>query len=286
MSISNPSPFLLKTNCAFSQLARALTAILLLAVTPLAAVAQTAVPEKSKSEAVMRIMRLHTFFTPPKVLPFCRVFLDDFREQKEIRYVEPIIRAGSYDDPVLEPYKNRCPDLEMNKLAECPGELWSYLQPLSEEDREQEMDRLCSVYYGTKNFKLYELDLNRNPKDGKEVILYFERIFGPKRSDNKVYGNGGYSIFDMKSCKRRPVTKTRDPYDYVFNQPRENYNALIQYKSKYYIFDLYELGSAKNRDPNKLEYWLHLEGNRKDRWGGLCSFSTVSRSSDAKGETK
>jgi hypothetical protein len=260
----------------------------LILMLPIELRAQTLQREADKAEAIKRIMASRTFHTGSKALPFCKVFLEDFREQKGIKYVEPLVRTESYDAPALQPYKDRCPDLEMHKLAECSQQDWSYVQSLPEEEREREMDKVCRVYYGTRNFKLYELDLNGNPKDGKEVAVYFERIYGPQNISGamQVYSNGGYAIFDIKSCRRWAWTPTNDPNDYLYNQPLENYNALIQYKGKYYIFNLYELGRGKYRDPNKLEYRLHIGGNRKNGWGGLCSFSTISESAKAKGEAK
>ena len=248
--------------------------------------AQTANKESDKASGVLRIMRSHTFHVLPKALPLCQTFLEDFAEQKGITYVEPILRADNYDDLKLDPYKSRCPDLEMNKLAACSPRTAFYIQGLPEDEREREADKLCSVYYGTKNFKLYELDLRRHSKVAKDIVLYFERIFGPQESDAKVYGDGGYVIFDSKNCRRRRGTHTHDPYDYTHNRTRENYNALIQYNSRYYIFDLFEMGGTQPRDPYQPTYRLHLEGNRKDGWGGLCSFSTNPTTASSKGESR
>lgn len=235
-------------------------------------------PESAKAEPVKRIMTSHTFYDPKGALPICRTFLKGFRAQKGIEYIEPIITVNNYDDPALEPYKNRCLELKLNERSACEPNVVGHLKKFSGDELRNEVRKYCSMYYGTASFKFYELDTNKT-EDGKLSAVYFERVYGPENRPEmeKHYGNGGYSMFNLNKCEQLKGAATHDPYAYFWRHALENYNAIIRYKGKLYIFDLYEISFGKYRQQGNLHYILHVDDLREDGAHGLCSFSTVDR---------
>jgi len=201
----------------------------------LTAVAVVAVNSDKKIElkkaAIIKIMKQGKFKAyiqdDPKL---CSAFLNDFVVQKNIEHIKPIVEADNYDDPKLQSYLKKCPNKEFHKSvwAENPAQMRSC----------EEGDDSCGmVYYATRNFKLYRVNVDNNIKNGEEYVLYAE---GYKHIDINKYTYGGYNIIDLKKCEIRGIVHTRDPFDYVKQQPIENYNGIIEYRGEYYVFELRE----------------------------------------------
>src|SRR5712691_3053078 len=139
--------------------------LLILAVVLLPAGLQAA--DEDTAAAIKRIMARKTFFLKQPGNPFCGPFLRDFRTLKGMTLAEPVARAATYDDPVLAPYRARCGEQPLNEKFECDARTgldtdWSEDW---KEARQQSLD-LCEVFYGTANFKVFELDIDNNPKNG------------------------------------------------------------------------------------------------------------------------
>ncbi len=185
------------------------------------------VREADKADAVKRILARKKFYLGEPEKPFCGQFLKDFRILKDMSFVEPVARAENYDDPVLEPYKARCGDLPLNERFACDpratqGMKWSK----DPREKRQQLLEFCDLYTGTASFKVFELDIDKNPKNGKELIMHFERAHG---GDN-VYWDGGYNVFNSRNCALIGGAPTHDPYSYFWRRTLENYNGILFYK--------------------------------------------------------
>ena len=230
--------------------------------------------EADKADAVKRIMAGRKFYMGEPEKPFCGQFLKDFRIPKDMSFVEPVARAEHYDDPTLESYKARCGERPLNEKYECDpratqGVKWSK-DPVK---KRQQLLRFCHLYTGTANFKVFEIDIDNDPKNGKELIVYFERAIGRDFRGDNIYGNGGYNVFDSRNCALIPVDSTHDPYSYFWKRPLENYNGILFYRDRYYVFDLYELDGS-DRDPENPIYRLHISTAGADR-SHWCSYSMI-----------
>lgn len=233
------------------------------------------VREAVKAEAVKRIMARKKFYPRQPEKPFCRQFLEDFRILKDMRFVEPVARAEHYDDLVLEPYKARCGDLPLNEYFECdPRSTQDVKWSKVPREKRQQYLRFCHLYIGTAKFKVFELDIDNDPKNGKELIVYSERAIGRDFKGDSVYGNGGYKAFDSSSCAQIGGARTHDPYSYFWNRPLENYNGILSYDGRYYIFDLSDLDPSGEHTSDYPHYSLHVStvGTDRSRW---CSYSTI-----------
>jgi hypothetical protein len=214
--------------------------------------------------------------------PFCRAFLDDFALQSGVEFVEPDLRSDSYDDPAWQPYRARCPNLGLFDSYACEPRIAQSIERMPKEQRDAEYKSACRHYRGTANFKHYLVDLDNNPADGKEHVVYYERAEGPlNRPETKPnFANGGYWVIDVDRCETKGGALTNDPYSYFYARELRNYNGIIRYAGKHYIFDLYEL-ATKDPDPKNTQYSLRLDGyarfpgGARPRLGPICSYSTV-----------
>jgi len=251
---------------------------LILAVVLLPAGLQAA--DEDTVAAVKLIMARKPFFLKQPGNPFCGSFLRDFRTLKGMALAQPVARASSYDDPMLARYKARCGGQPLNEKFECDARTgldteWSKDWKVA---RQQFLD-FCEVFYGTANFKLFELDIDNNPKNGKELIVHFERVYGPQnREREKYYSHGEYNVFDGGSCEYVGGASTHDPYDYFRKHPLDSYNGIISYQGRYFIFDLFDL-EGSDRNPSDPEYYLKtntIGPSRTDPDRSLeCSYSTI-----------
>jgi hypothetical protein len=255
-------------------LRRLLAVVGLLIVVPL--VTNAAQQESEKSARVRAILLNKHFYSEQPHRAVCNKFFKDFRAQTRITFVEPIVSANSYDSPVLATIKQHCAAQPLNETFECDARATSGVEwALAWKDRRQQLLQYCRAFYGTKNIKIFRAEIDNDPTNGAELVVYSERIYGPANKEQKrYYGNGGYSFFRGDECEYIGGVTTHDPYSYLHQQPRENYNGLISYRDKYYVFDLYDLDGS-DRDANEPSYYLSLYtlDDTRTNW---CSFSTIS----------
>jgi len=271
-----------------SSLKQAVAGLVLLALPALGWAGQAQPPQREadKADGIKRIMAKRTFEVSPVARkqdkPFCQAFVQDFRRQQNIEFIEPVAKADSYEDPVWEPYRRRCPGVPVFDDYQCEPKIYDAIMAQPGAERQREFEAACQHYRGTANFKLFLVDINNNPKDGKEHVFYYERAQGPlNQPDAKLnYANGGYSVIDLDRCGLKGGAEAHDPYSYFYQRPLENFSGIIRYRDRHYIFDLFELEGA-DRDPNNPNYRLHLSGysmfgrETKPRLGPICTYSTL-----------
>jgi hypothetical protein len=222
-----------------------------------------------------RIVSKYTFRPSPGAPPFCRAFLRDFRTQKSVRFIEPVVEAQTYDDPVLEPYKRMCGEQPLNELFTCEARgapEWDTNKAWKE--RRNELLAQCDSSHMTSNFKVFELDINDDPVDGVELVIHGEKSLGPmNRQRAKFYGNGAYNIFNGKTCDLNDSIPTSDPFAYFLKQRLDSHNAIVTYGGRYFIIDLYEL-SGSGRNPLDPIYGLEVWGSGPRNQKLQCAYSS------------
>jgi hypothetical protein len=174
--------------------------------------------------------------------PVCRAFADDFRRQTDIQYVSPIVRAESYDDSALTPYKKKCPRLQLNKLITVPAR-----DQARHQQSEEELEAYGNVYLGLHNFQLFKVDINNNPADGEEYVFYYEGERNKKT--NQINSGRAYRVINFSQC--------RIDDGIYFNRGASNQwslNEIIDYKGKNAIFLL-----TSSSGPKPLYYLLSLQ---------------------------
>jgi len=252
----------------------------LLAILPSEALSQPPQRETEKIEGIKRVVTNRKFEMTVAVASrnraFCQSFLHDFLQQKNIEFVEPDARGDRYDDAIWQPYKSRCTNLasEPFDVYQCEPRIAQAIDQLPKGQRDSEYRSSCQHYRGTANFKHYLVDINNNPKDGTENVFYFERVEGPLNvpGAQRIVGNGGYSVIDLDRCELKGASRITDPYSYSDKRPLENYNGIIKYKGKYYIFDLSDLDRTL-----RLDGYSTYSDQVEPRLGTVCAFESERR---------
>ncbi len=201
--------------------------------------------------------------------PICKTFYDDFKKQTNIEYIQPIVKADSYDDPALKPYRDKCPEFDFRKSLGVPANQdttgWT----------DEDWESLGTPTYGMGNFQLYRVDMDNNPKNGEELVFYYEGrktikheipVGGPM-IENEIINLAGrsYQTLDLKHCKGSLIGGA------VFNQlgsPDWTRNGIIRYKGQDAI---YALESWKEKQ-DYLYLNLYLYSNRLKRIAPTCTY--------------
>ncbi len=215
---------------------------------------------RARKQELVKIMKTVNFVPHSgKDDPFCQAFYRDFSTQTNIEHIHPLIAVQRYDDPALQPYQRKCPDLKMHKsMAFSHRDLEVAGEPTSESDAES---RAVSITTGLKNFQFFRLDVNNQPRDGEELLLYYEGVFDQRSGTHLA--NRAYHEVNLSACKSDKVV--------YFNQGGSvqwTRNGVVRYKGKNAI---YVLGSWTD----KPEYWyLQLEFHSAElkRMAPSCSY--------------
>lgn len=193
--------------------------------------------------------------------PFCKAFYEDFKKQANIVHIQPIVKAEKYDDPVFRPYQQNCPKLQMHKhYGFEPRDMQLGGPPESEEEAEA---RAREISTGLKNFQLFWIDINNNPKDGEEYLFYYEGEF-EKRSNKAYPASRAYQVVDMVACQ------TTDGIYFNRGGRSEHLtrNGVIRYKGKNAIYML------ESWDKERIYLYLTLElySDKLKRLAPTCTY--------------
>lgn len=189
-------------------------------------------------------------------LTFCKAFYDDFRAQKNIEQVEPIVIADDYNSKELQARKGQCPNLQLNKNVSLEPRIAESLRKAKVP--EDQWDQFGTVYFGVSNFKLFKVDISNTKEDGDEYVFYEERYTGKKFTELR---GGDYKVVDLNNCKI--ITRVSVDQGAAPESPPA-YHGIIKYKGRHYIFDLHVAGY----------YVLNLEGynTKRRRMMPVCSY--------------
>jgi uncharacterized protein len=164
---------------------------------------------------------------------FCEALLANLQAGKELDFVEPIVRTDDYNDPKLQAYLGKCPILKPFKTVGYPPRIWDQL----EEERVPEVEReeYGTIYYSSLDFKLYHVDFDGNPQNGKEYLFYGG--CGYAFGHSGALDAGDYQILDLECCKELGDIQVRETINYRTKQPTNDTNGVIQYKDKFYVYE-------------------------------------------------
>ncbi|HET6222813.1 MAG TPA: hypothetical protein VFE11_11625, partial [Dongiaceae bacterium] len=154
--------------------------------------------------------------------------------------------------------------------------------------------------YGTRNFKLYTVNIDNDAGNGDEVVFYSERAysywelimkddrlpFGLPPIDRdwnavvppetipstlRIFDGAYYRAINPRTCASGIAYAAQGPYDFNAGHPVESYTGVIAYQGKNYFFSL-------DRNAQPKAYELHLATVQMSLGGAdvkrktLCSF--------------
>lgn len=211
---------------------------------------------EQEKQAITKFMQEHAFkpgtFKDPKL---CAAFFQDFKRQTNIEYVRPIVETHDYFDPALQKYLKQCPKMELRT-------------PVSGRS---------GAYVGTPTLKLFKVDIDNNPGNGKEFLFLeaaFERRAG--RASNYepgIVGNTTYQLVDLNACATRATLYVgahrsyRLDTDLSKERPDTSYHDVIKYRGKYYVYDVIRAQGYSR------PFSLYQYRNEDRRFFPICSFT-------------
>lgn len=150
---------------------------------------------------------------------FCNgVFAAMKRADKAIEYVEPVVKTDDRNNPAFARYNdgNLCPNERGLGETTYGGDIRSI---------------------GARAFRLYRIDAAKKFKNGLEEIVYGEQII-PRPNDSDSWATfTGYQQVDFARCEHYPLVAVV-PHDLRTLGIREAFNAMIRYRSQYYVVEL------------------------------------------------
>ncbi len=152
---------------------------------------------------------------------FCEAFFGEFKAQRHIEYIEPILRTDDINHVGLKPYR-AC--LNYDHPSDVDPDIRYYDLP----------------QLGDRGFRTYRLD-----QYGLGELLYVE--LDPNRAKAKRIP--GYWGIDPKHCKLVDFVPISQSESSSFPFRRENYNALINYKGSYVVFSLEDMRTRESGTP-------------------------------------
>ncbi|MGZ5050953.1 MAG: lysozyme inhibitor LprI family protein [Methylobacter sp.] len=184
---------------------------------------------------------------------FCTAFYGAMqRADKAIQYVEPIVRPDDPNHPGLAQYHS-CADAQE--------------RPNWREGRGEEIYDHISLI-GDRAFRLYQLDLDGNSKNGLEEYLYAELDI-----KQTLAITPGYNRIDFERCEFMNGISVYQDQELHSGWHRNNYNAMIRYRDGYYIFDLYNLLWSSDQSPYyRLKLYRYSPQYRKFVTATACNF--------------
>jgi len=236
--------------------------------------------ESDKAVPIKKILASHVFYESTiSDQKFCGQFFKNLKNMKGIKFIEPILKVNSYEDPALDPWKQQCKSSPpFHYGAGCDPNLLRGYKRTGEEGYKNTL-LYCEVGYGMPPYKLFELPPKKGGK-GKRYIFYSDNSYGPMNQDHKkpAIGRGyaaGFSQIDISSCSHvhgSGFAIDRDPAGHA-------YNGIIGYKNKFYVVQLHDLFllPTKNSSQKEWSWWLTVElvSPRLTKGHQFCSWSPV-----------
>ena len=146
--------------------------------------------------------------------------MNDFLDGK-VEFIKPILETHFQDDPRLQKILKKYPGLTLSAPnIESPTRAPS----------------IITWYYSYFNYRLYKVNIDNNPKNGDEYVLYSGGYYN-KFTDKQDYD--AIEIVNIKKKNKESVyLNVSDSVDYKALKHTKQYSGIIKYKGKYYVFDI------------------------------------------------
>lgn len=185
-----------------------------------------------------------------KEVAFGRNFLSDAAAKRGIEIIAPIVETDKYDDPKLQNYIDKCPNLDLNVTvsggsyeAKFP-EQWNQM---SDEEKKQ----TGYVYVWTKGFRLYEIKMNKRiyyilretagyeTFQHKDPRIMKKQIEEEKKNPAKpITRDATYRVLDLNTCQDYDGVYACGEWDYFHDKSKSCSNGVLKYRDKYYVYGM------------------------------------------------
>lgn len=154
---------------------------------------------------------------------FFKEFILDFKDGKNIEFIEPVLVTDDIND---------------RELREYFGNDTEFIEELITEAIEGGFSPTIE-YRAEYDYKLYHLDFDNNPENGEEYIFYaggYMDIWGGELQSS--WDN--YLMIDLDNNSIVAAVGVAKTIDYIDKKPADNFNGIIRYKDRYFIYEIKE----------------------------------------------
>ncbi|MCL1979790.1 MAG: hypothetical protein FWG62_01780, partial [Proteobacteria bacterium] len=225
--------------------------------------------ESDKAAAIQKVLAEAPLYESTQSDSMCHEVFTALKEMRGIRFVDPVVQTMSYEDPALDPWKQRARRTLFAKRCVPNVPLsFDYMCEARFSGDDADNDLLeCEAWYGLPPFKIFELP-SLKPQEKTRYIFYEDSGYGPMNREGvpwyPVTSGGNFGEFFTENCNNSDSKKGV----YVFRMPRSsdkddgfpNFNSVIIYRERYFILALERVTSS---------FWLTLrpiDVNATCRW--------------------
>jgi hypothetical protein len=153
----------------------------------------------------------------------CQEFGEDFRNQRNVELVAPILRVHDYADPRLQQYFKSCP---------------KFARPTTPFG--------IAPRHGPSNFVLFKVDIDNDPSNGEELVLLQEGFWKDQVSKlgYAVAHETRYYVIDPARCETKGSfgggPNPRFPFEADMSRvnPEMGLHGITRYRGTYYVYDV------------------------------------------------
>ena len=198
---------------------------------PVAAQPSRFAREADKAAAFQQVAKEFDVSKQTSQEPSCQQMLRDFQTMSGITFIEPTVKAATFDDPKLDRFRN-----QWTSSCSVPSFNIRYSQGLEGIDI-ADLDRLGEATYVSANIAVYELPLGANKEEKKSEIGF---IFYGEHECARLFPNNctsslAYDYVTPEDCGIEAIWGTTDPYFYPSTRPTDAASALVDYKHEHYV---------------------------------------------------
>jgi hypothetical protein len=174
--------------------------------------------EAKKLETIRQLLAKESKIELSQYAPsMCHRALKDLLEAKGFEAIEPVVRAESADDPALAKWR-QC----AAKYPENDEEARFFFHSFKDKD------------LGAPPYRYYVLDLDGNPENGPEDLIYHEMSRGPEYPLSIT----GYTWVDLERCQIKGGFKATGALTRRSRKPDAVYlNMLVRYRGHIWVGD-------------------------------------------------
>lgn len=162
---------------------------------------------------------------------FCGRFLESLKLWKGVAILKPVVKADSINDPALRKYFGNCKPLKFAKNVQIDLNVWNEKNLASLPEDEREGWGVASVM--TKGFRLYKTNIDNDPSNQDELILYGAGTKREGTDDSETISLAYFNVIDTRNCR---ITNSAQVQD-VVNKKNESFAGIMKYDNKNYVFD-------------------------------------------------
>ena len=186
--------------------------------------------EADKAAAFQQIAKEFDLSKQTSQEPLCQQMLRDFQTMSGITFIEPTVKAATFDDPKLDRFRNQW-------TSSCSVPSFNVRNPGGLEGLDIDViDRLSDTTYISANIAIYELPLGADRAKQNETGFVF---YGEHNCSRLLPGNCtsslSYDYVTPEDCGEKTIWSTTDPYFYPLTTPVDTTSALVNYKDEHYL---------------------------------------------------